>query len=135
MARDIVVREDSGPTVAHVNLTPGRRAAGWPAAASCRILVVSVSLFVSSCTPGDPSDELMNDYAPAEAIVRSVAVHRHEIREGMRMVSVRVELVGQPTREITVTEWVPIVLFRHLEVGARVQLIRDPAQDRLTIAF
>lgn len=75
--------------------------------------------------------------ASTDAIVSSVEIFEHEKREGMRRVRVRliVERKGETAREIVITEWVPIVLLGRLAVGSSVQLINDPAEDRLTIGL
>jgi hypothetical protein len=73
---------------------------------------------------------------PAEAVVLSVHVYKHEIREGMRKVGVTVEVKGATPQKVTVTEWVPVVLLDRLAVGRTVRLINDPREeDRVTLGL
>ena len=73
----------------------------------------------------------------AEAKVSSVEIFESEKREGMRKVRVRltVERKGEETREIVITEWVPIVLLGRLKVGSSVQLLNDPVEDRMVFGL
>lgn len=74
---------------------------------------------------------------PVDATIASVNVIEHEKREGMRKVrvSLTVELNGETTREIVITEWVPVVFLGRLRVGSPVQLIKDPVDDRVTFGL
>jgi hypothetical protein len=64
---------------------------------------------------------------PQEGVVVSCSVFRHEIREGMRKVEVRVRTNATPAQDYTITEWVPVVLLDRLTVGKSVLLMDDPA--------
>lgn len=102
------------------------------------LLLLAGVCLTGACAPtdstGDQVVSMMSD-APVDAVVRSMQVVPGETREGMRLVRATVELSGATPQQVTITEWVPIVLLGRLAVGASVQLIRDPAQDRLTIAL
>lgn len=105
-----------------------------------RLLPVCVVLFTASCSRTDGNSEqkgsTMRYPTPAEAVVVSVHVHKHEIREGMRKVGVTVEVKGATSQKVTVTEWVPVVLLDRLAVGRTVRLINDPREeDRVTLGL
>lgn len=53
----------------------------------------------------------------------------------MRKVSVNLKLQGDTLKEIRVTEWVPVVLLGHFQVGDSVIMIEYPARKRITIGF
>lgn len=75
---------------------------------------------------------------PANATLSSVEIFRGEIREGMRKVRAKL-LVDQEdgsSREIVITEWVPVVLLGRLTEGSQVNLIDDPTQNgRITLGL
>ncbi len=83
----------------------------------------------------DPEVVAMMNSAPIPAVIEAVEVLRHERREGMRRVRVSVRARGVSPQEVTVTEWVPVVLLGRLTVGATIQLIVDPALKQLTIGL
>lgn len=101
-------------------------------------MLLSMGCLAVSCAPADSASDpevMVLSSVPAEAVIRSVTVDPREIREGMRRVHVTVRLEADPPEEITVTEWVPVVLLGRLEVGASVHLVKDPARDRVTIGL
>lgn len=104
------------------------------------LLPVCIILSSVSCSRTENSPEgegsIMTYPTPTEAVVVSVSVYRHEIREGMRKVDVTVEVKGAAPHQVRVVEWVPVVLLHRLEAGRTVRLISDPREEgRVTLGL
>lgn len=98
--------------------------------------ILPLAIFWKSLKNGDQEEYLLiSDNIPTEAVIRSVQVIEYEVREGMRKVRVGLQVPGATSQEITVTEWIPVVLLGRLRTGARVSLIKDPARDTVTIGL
>lgn len=104
------------------------------------LLPVCIVLSSVSCSRKENTPEregsTMRYPEPADAVVVSVRFYKHEIREGMRKVDVTVEVKGAAPQQVTVTEWVPVVLLHRLEAGRTVRLISDPREEgRVTLGL
>jgi len=85
-------------------------------------------------TPPAPGTSVADTPASGTAEILGVRVYEHEMQEGMRRVQVQLR-VAEPPHEMTITEWVPVVLLGRLQRGASVNLALDPVEDRLTLSL
>jgi hypothetical protein len=110
----------------------------------CLLVIVVALMFIT--VPNRCNTATMNDLnieatkamiVSADAIVSSVETIRFEKRAGMRKVRVRltVEHKGEAAKEITIVEWVPVVLLGRLTEGSSVKLINDPVEGRVTFGL